>query len=510
MKLVPGSSPWLLRHELRLAWRGSRGVPRALRLFLVLGGLLWLVYHGAVWAMLSLLQKSKLPLASVISPATFVAIGAGVWIAFTVMLSQAITRSVDVFFERDDLDLLLASPIAPRRVFLVRGLGVVVAVMTLYAWLLTPFAHVGLLTGHVHLIAIYPALAALGLLAAAIGMGLTAALVRTLGARRTRVAAQVLGALVGALVFLVFQVSNLVSPSRVAQWRAALRHAAEDGGPFDRHSLVWLPLNALVGQPGALVVLSAGGVAAFMFVVAALNRQFLAGTQESMAAPERRPAQRGTVRFRAGLWRNVMVKEWKLIGRDPQMIARTLLQSIYMLPLVFVWLRNDSPQTVLAPTMVLLCATLASGLAWLTVAAEDAPELLASAPIERGVLRRAKLLAALFPVWAIALPLAVFLARSDLLAAAVFAVCIVGATVATGSLQLALPRPGNRRDLRRRSKGNLVGGVLEMLTTLAWPALTWTLLTAPVFALIPAFLAVAVPALAWRWGRQARRDFGAA
>src|SRR5205807_2105707 len=82
----------------------------------------------------------------------------------------------------------------------------------------------------------------------------------------------------------------------------------------------------------------------------------------------------------------------------------TLLQSLYMLPLVFVWMRNTSPQVLLAPAVVMLSATLASGLCWLTVAAEDAPELLASAPVERGLLRRAKLVAGLLPVWAFAPP----------------------------------------------------------------------------------------------------------
>ncbi|HEY2561037.1 MAG TPA: hypothetical protein VGI48_15125 [Caldimonas sp.] len=501
MSLAPGSAPWLLRHELRLAWRSTRGAP--LRVFLALSGLLWLIYHGAAWAMLHLFGALTVP-------ATFVAVGAGVWIAITLMLSRAITRSVDVFFERDDLDLLLASPIAPRRVFLVRGLGVVLAVVALYAWFLTPFAHVGLFTGHARLLAIYPALVGLGLLAAAAGMGLTAALVRMLGARRTRVTAQLLGAFVGALVFIVFQVSNLVSPARTARWREALRRIADDGGPFDRDSIVWLPLNALLGQPGALAVLVVAGVGAFAFVTASMSRHFLAGTQESMATPTRRRTAQRAPRFRAGLWRNVMVKEWKLIARDPQMIAHTLLQSIYMLPLVFVWLRSDSPQAVLAPTMVLLCATLASGLAWLTVAAEDAPELLASAPVDRGLLRRAKLFAALVPVWMIALPLALVLARFDPAAAAIFAACVVGATVSTGSLQIALPRPGHRRDLRRRGKGNLLTSVLEAVTTLAWPALAWSLLSAPVFAALPAVIALAAPAAAWWWGRQARQDFGAA
>ena len=37
MKLAPGSVPWLLRHELRLAWRGSGGAKR-LSILALLGG----------------------------------------------------------------------------------------------------------------------------------------------------------------------------------------------------------------------------------------------------------------------------------------------------------------------------------------------------------------------------------------------------------------------------------------------------------------------------------------
>ncbi|MDQ6638758.1 MAG: hypothetical protein M3Z15_03715, partial [Pseudomonadota bacterium] len=391
MKLVPGSAPWLLRHEMRLVWRGT-GVAR-LRLLIALGGVLWLAYHLAAWMMLGVLPDSASLPASL-----FVMFGAGVWFVFTLILAQAINLSVGAFFERGDLDLLLASPLAPSHVFLVRGLGVAIAAVAIYAWLITPFANVGAITGHPRLLAIYPALAALGLLAAATGMALTAVLVRTLGARRARIVAQLLGAGVGAAFFLVLQFNNLVAPERSARWRAALRQLASDGGPLDRDGLIWLPLNAMLGQPTALLALAVAGAGAFAWVVAAMARRFLAGTQEAMTVPLRMRTAPAPARFRGGLWRNVLVKEWRLIGRDPQLIAHTLLQSLYMLPLALVWIRNESPQVALAPAMVMLAATLASGLTWLTVAAEDAPELLASAPVERGLLRRAKLFAALAPV----------------------------------------------------------------------------------------------------------------
>ena len=440
----------------------------------------------------------------------FVLVGLFAWFVCTLMLSQAITLSVGVFFERGDLDLLLASPLPPRSVFVVRGLGVAVSVVAVYAVLLAPVAHVGLLTGESQLLAIYPALAGVGLLATAIGVAMTVALVRLLGARRARIAAQILGALVGAALFVAVQVGNFVSPGRTAGWMLALYGAAEQQGWLARDSVAWLPLAALLGEPRALLLLCGAGVAAFALVVSALERRFLAGTQEATTAP---PAQRRDgrpVRFRGGLWRIVLVKEWKLIARDPQILAQTLLQGIYMLPIALLWLRKDAPQATLPPAMVMLAAMLASGLVWLTVAAEDAPELLASAPVDRGFLRRAKLVAGLAPVWLLMLPLALLLARSDPFAASILAVCVAGATVSAGSIHIALPRPGRRRDLRRRGKGNAIVGMVELATTAAWTATTLLLFQASAFALPTALVAVALPLAAWRYGRRQRSALDAA
>jgi len=503
--VTPGSAPWLLRHELRLAWRGS-GFKR-FALTAGVGGFLWLGYHLFVW---SLLRGDTAWAARTLPAALFVLLGAGLWFIFTLMLSQAMTLSVDAFFERGDLDLLLASPLRSRHVFVVRGLGVAIATLPIYALGLTPFAHVGAAIGAPNLLAIYPALAALALVAAAAGMALTAALVRLLGARRARIVAQVLAALVGAALFLGLQLGNLIAPGRSQRWIAGLLQL-RDGAGLDRDGAAWLPLRAVLGEPTALLVLAAFAVGAFAAVVVAMARRFAAGTQESMTTSLRRNvAVAAPARFRSGLRRNVLIKEWKLIARDPQLIAHTLLQSLYLLPLAFVWMRNESPQTAIAPAVVVLATTLASGLTWLTVAAEDAPELLASAPVDRNLVRRSKLVAALAPVWLVTLPLTLFLAASNAVAAAIFAVCIAGATVGAGSIHLLLPRPGRRSNLRRRGKGDLLAGSLEFATTLAWPTLTWCLLNAPGYAPLPALVAVGAPLLAWALGRERRRELGAA
>ena len=155
----------------------------------------------------------------------------------------------------------------------------------------------------------------------------------------------------------------------------------------------------------------------------------------------------------------MLVKEWKLIARDPQMIAQTFLQLLYLLPLALLWMRGEPAGRAVAPAVVLLAEMLASALTWLTVAAEDAPELVATAPVPGGLLRRAKLAAGVLPVWVLMLPLLVPLARADATAALVFAVCVVGATLSAGSIHIALARTGRRGDLRRRGQGDPATGV---------------------------------------------------
>ncbi|HEY4958879.1 MAG TPA: hypothetical protein VII31_13785, partial [Caldimonas sp.] len=380
--------------------------------------------------------------------------------------------------------------------------------VAVYAFLLTPFAHVGLIYGRPELIAIYPALVALGLLAAALGMALTLALVRMLGARRARVAAQLLGAFVGAAFFLLTQAGNLFSTERTSRWLTDALNAARESASLGRWSPFWLPLDAMQGKAPALLALTIAGVGSFAFVVAMLARRFLDGTRESMAPVSAREAAHSIAppRFRTGLRRVVLTKEWKLIGRDPQLIAQTLLQTLYLLPALFIPIRNVSTGTLVLPVVVMTAAMLASGLAWLTVAAEDAPELIAAAPVDQRRVRRLKIAAAVLPVWALGAPLAVYTAFSSVYAAGVFTLCLAGATISTSVIQLGLPRPGSRTDLRRRAKGNTLGALLDLLASLGWAALTGCLLAYPRYAPLAAIPALAAPATAWRLGRSRRRQ----
>jgi len=515
--LRPGSAAWLLRHELRLALR-KVGF-RSSRPWLIAATVLWLAYHVAPWAVLyagGSVETTAATGASGHAGAVGVMVGAALWAMFTLMLSHAITYSVDALFERGDLDLLLASPLEPRHVFMARGLGVAVSCVTLYALLLLPFAHVGLVTGHARLMAIYPALLALALLAAAGGLALTMWLVRLLGVRRARTVAQLLGAFVGAAFFLVVQAGNLFGDARLGNWWQAVRSAAESESSWWLAQLIRMPFDAMRGEPAALAALLALGLGAFAGTVAFTARRFHLGTQESTAA-----ARNGKPRadlalaprplhFRSGLVLVVLTKEWRLIARDPQLVAQTLLQVLYLLPLIFIGGRQGDFGQVLIPGLVLGATSLASGLSWITVAAEDAPELVAAAPVDRGRVRRLKLLAALLPVWLLVSPLLVFLAATRPLASLVFGACVLGATVSAGLIHLNVSQPGDRRQMNRRGKGNKLGAMLEMATSITWAAFAWGLLVWPRYAAIAGAAALAAPIIALQIGRTRRREAAAA
>ena len=494
-----GSAPWLLRHELRLAWRGL-GL-RATWVLGLVGGAAFLLLHVGAYLLMHRMRGLPMP------PEAAIGVGALAWFLMTMMLSQAMMQSVNVLFVRGDLDLLLASPMSARSVFVVRGLGVALACAAPYLLLMAPVADAGLLTGRPGLMAIYPVVMALALATAALGILLTLGLVRLLGARRARTAAQLLGALVGAAVFLLSQAQNMVSDESRRHLMQTLVGWLHPGGLLAIDSPLWLPGRALLGEPLPLAVVLLLGVGCFWAVTGLAQRRFLAGTQETVTGSALRsaaPVQTGHLRLRAGLWRNVLVKEWRLILRDPQLIAQTLLQTLYLVPLVVMALRRQDALTVIVPGAVLLASSLAGSLSWITVAAEDAPELVGTAPVSGLQVRWLKVAAALLPVWLLVAPLLAVLVAKDVQLACVFLLCAGGGTLSAGALQIGYPRRGDRREMKKRMQGSLAVGLLETITTLGWAATAYCLVAAWSWTPLAALCALLGPAAIWVLGRERR------
>jgi ABC-2 type transport system permease protein len=92
-------------------------------------------------------------------------------------------------------------------------------------------------------------------------MLLTLGLVRMLGARRTRIVAQIVGALAGALLVIASQLHALSSRQTQDGIRDTVLGLVQVQNVAD--SLLWLPARAMLGEP--LPVLLLGALACSMF-----------------------------------------------------------------------------------------------------------------------------------------------------------------------------------------------------------------------------------------------------
>jgi ABC-2 type transport system permease protein len=183
-----------------------------------------------------------------------------------------------------------------------------------------------------------------------------------------------------------------------------------------------------------------------------------------------------------------------------------LLQILYMLPLMFIGFRNPQNAHFVVASCVFIAAMLAGSLAWLTIAAEDAPELVGTAPVAMTRMRYYKAVAACVPVLALLVPLALYWLITNPWNGAVLLFCGVGATFSTALVQVWNPRKGDRRDMKARHKhGNIVSSILEGMASLGWAVLatglasSWWWLTPIGLVLIPLGLATA-----WIVGRPKR------
>ncbi|CUI07255.1 hypothetical protein BN2497_9287 [Janthinobacterium sp. CG23_2] len=476
-----GSALWLLRHELRLFMfdiLGARKDPlhtgvnkKAVAVWLIAG----LLMHGFAFMVL---MAAELP-AGAPALKLLLMVSAAMAGVFTMMMSTGLNTSVAALFERRDLDLLLSSPIPSRSVFTVRLAAIAATSAALYLFFLTPFAHAGMLLGQWRWLGIYPAITGMALMSSSLSMLLTLALVRWLGVRRTRVTAQLLGALSGAAVFLLAQAFNSALGPALQRFVKRLLPQFEQGAALGPDSIVWLPAKAALGMPlPALLMLGAGG-AVFWLTARLTHGFFVHGVQQAAGAARVARAPPGGPRFRfgRGLARTIMVKEWRLIWRDPQLIAQVGLQLMYMLPLLAPMLLGRAVSLpALAAALAFLCGALSASLGWIVISAEDAPDMLRGAPCSQGTIRRAKLAAVVIPPIALALlPLCWLAMRQPAAAAVMLLTCTLCAL--NGALVVTwCGRPGSRGDFKTRAKGNLASIVFELLTGAGWAALSFILL----------------------------------
>ncbi len=493
MTLAPGTFPWLVAHDIRLSWRSFSATLNALS-----GPLPALLIAAAV----IVLHAIAFPLVMWLSPhlmgpdAELSLLATVLTCTFTWMLAQSLFGAARTLYVRGDLDLLLGSPMPAHAIVAAKAAGLAANCIGSIALLCIPLANAGAIADSTAWLGIYPTLVSLALIASALGLTLSIVLFQVFGPGKARLWTQMIGAFIaGAFVLGAQIVAMLPAPTRrsISSWLAA-QVEPEATGPL---LLLRLPMDSFRGDPIASLQLLVIALIAFAAAAGLLGKRFAEmSIVASSAAPTAQEAASSNrqLRFKAGLAPNMRRKEWRLLARDPGMFAQLALQIIYTVPVAVVLLRNETlpPVFALAPTIVVIAAQVAASLAWLTVSGEDAPELIATAPVTIEAANRAKLHSVALPVLIVlALPIAA-LAAVSWSGALITLLTAIAAGTSTAMLNLWHPMPGNRRGMLRRHSQSKVVALLEHGIALLWAlAVVMALIGSPI-AFIPVLIVLAI------------------
>lgn len=512
MNAAPGTAFWFARHELRLAWRdwlsmmtaGRRD--RLIRVLLAIGVFVVFMHFVAYWMVGRYAEAGP-------DPQTLATVTATLLLSWLLMVSQAMETTTRAFYARADLDLILSSPVASERLFAVRiaTIGLSMALMAIP--LAAPFIDILIARGGWRWFSAYGVIAAMGASAAALAVGLTVLMFRWLGAGRTRFVAQVVAAVIGATFVIGLQIGAILSYgtlSRLAVLQSPVLQALEPGPD----SAVWLPARAALGDVAALCLLVALSLCALAGVIILVAPRFASYATAAIGVGASRVKQSGRARrLRPSSPQQVLRrKEWTLLRRDPWLVSQTLMQMLYLIPpAVLLWRSFDNGNgayQLLVPVLVMAAGQLAGGLAWLAISGEDAPDLVATAPVPGGFVIRAKVEAVLGVIAIVFAPLLIALSIATPWHALVTGVGIAVATAAATSIQLWFRSQAKRSQFRRRQVSSRVATFAEAFSSIGWAAAAAVAAVSPGLALAPGLLAALVVAGAWFMSPSARNRSG--
>jgi ABC-2 type transport system permease protein len=421
-------------------------------------------------------------------------------LTFSLMLSQAIESVTRAFYARGDLELILTSPAAASRLFAVRIAAMAVTTLAMALVMAGSFINVLAWLGGPRWLGAYGVATALAMVAVAGAVAITGALFRAIGPRHTRFIAQIVAALTGAAFAIGLQFAAILSFGTMAVPRlSVLDRLATDG-----NSVILWPARAVFGDPAALAALLGIGVVALAGAICACAPRFgrLALSVSDASFSTRRQSRRQQPRFRSSSAAQALRrKEWTLLLRDPWLLSQTLMQLLYLLPAAFLLWRNfyggGDVSALLVPILIVTAGQLGGGLAWLAVSGEDAPDLIASAPIPSTRVLRAKAEAVLGGISVVFGPFVVMLAVAAPFPALV---SLVGVVIAAGSataIQYWFRSQARRSMFRRRQTSSRVATFAEALSSTGWAGTGALAATGTWIAVIPGVVVLALVAGAW-------------
>jgi ABC-2 type transport system permease protein len=347
--------------------------------------------------------------------------------------------------------------------------------------------------------------AAIGISAAAVAISLTIVLFRIIGPKRTRFVAQILAAVIGAGFVIGLQVvAAILSTGTMSRFSVLTSDAALSMAP-GMDSPVWWPVKALLGDGTALLSSLAGSLILLGVTIAVfaprLGDDVIKASAAAVPAGPRIDAGRRfhtMSRQQALRW-----KELLLLRRDPWLVSQTLMQLLYLVPPALMLWRSfaDSSSTaivLITPVIVMAAGQLAGGLAWLTISGEDAPDLVATAPLPGRQVTRAKIEVVLIVIGAVCAPLVIPLAFVAPWQAAVTAFGVMISAMSATAIQLWFRVQARRSQFRRRQTSSRLATFAEAFASIGWAATAGLALAVPILAVITGGFTAAMLAATWK------------
>ena len=498
------SLQWFAAHELRLAWRDWswlfgkthrwRNAGIAALLFGLTIGLHGLAYH---------ILNAHLADGFVVSKAALLVLTGGALLALTMMLSQALEMVTRAFYTRDDLDLILSSPSPAGHLFAVRLLMLAVSNAVMSGLFIAPFINVAIALDGWHWVGGYVVVVSLGMMSTAIATAIVLCLFSVIGARRTRLVAQVTAAIVSASFLIGIQAVAIVWFGNVSRFSVLssdwLRSVTPEAG-----STAWLIGHAINGELSAVTLFLAIAVGSLSFAAYFGSQRFCGhvlsaaniGETKQAASAGMRPVQVRSVRV------SLMLKEWRLLARDPWLVSQTLMQLFYLVPPgLMLWVsfgENNPMAAIIGPVVVMAVSQLAGGLAWLAISGEDAPDLMATAPVSKSARVAAKLCAAWSIVGLVAVPFLIAMVWLSVWGAAATAFGTLLGTSSAIVIQMMFHVQAKRSLFRRRQAASKAATLCEAFAAILCAAIAGVLATDYyALAVIPGTFLAMVMVTAW-------------
>jgi ABC-2 type transport system permease protein len=493
----PATITWLAEHELRLGWRdwlsmmtaGRRSRARTVAIALVVFAVLM---HLLAWSMVGGYAETPVDAGK----QALVVVTGTLLLSWSLLLSQAMESVTRAFYTRSDLDLILTSPVSQRRVFSVRIARIAISVSAVAVFLASPFINMLAGLGGARWLAAYGVVAAMGLVAAALSVALTVGLFRLIGPKRTRLIAQIVAAVIGAIFVIGLQVVAILSYGSLSRFAPLQSHWLIVHAP-DIGSAVWLPARAALGDWSALLVVVVASLAVLMASIAIFSRRFGEHVVAAAGVSQGKVRQRAAQGFRrASAAQALRRKEWTLLLRDPWLVSQSLMQILYLLPPALLLWRSFHEGAggfvLLVPVLVMAAGQLGGGLAWLSISGEDAPDLVAAAPISPQRVIWAKIEAVMETIAIVFAPFVVALAFASPWASMVAALGVLVAAAASTVVQLCFRTQARRSQFRRRQVSSRIATFAEAFSSIAWAAAAALAAVGSWLALAPMLIALGI------------------